>query len=161
NLARNKKTAKRALADRTLITIPDTMLAHGYRCTITSLSPSDKQTQMFMTDLVGLMPDPRKSETRCIVRKPNNLAVAIWLSVGPVSLLLGADLEETSDPETGWSIVLNSTGRPNGKASVFKIPHHGSANGHCADVWTQMLLPKPIAILTPYDNGRTKLPKSS
>jgi len=44
--------------------------------------------------------------------------------VGDVCILLGSDLEE--DKNNGWSSILNSDVRPKKKASLFKIPHHGS-----------------------------------
>lgn len=152
------RPAMRAIADRSLLTIDRKDLAHGHGCTITSLSPSDKQIQLFMDDLSFLVPNITESETRCIARSPNNLAIALWVSLGPIHLLLGADLEETRDPLTGWSVVVASTSRPAGQASVFKVPHHGSQNGHCDSVWSQMLIHKPISILTPYIRGGLALP---
>jgi hypothetical protein len=51
-------------------------------------------------------------------------------SIGDIALLLGADLEETGEEDTGWSVIVASTERPHGKASIFKIPHHGSETAH-------------------------------
>ncbi|AHY50556.1 MBL fold metallo-hydrolase [Bradyrhizobium japonicum] len=157
-LGSSRRTATRAIADRTLMTVRNSSLRHGYDCVVTSLSPSDRQTQTFMDDLALLMPDPNSSERRCVSRGPNHLAVALWVSLGPVDILLGADLEETQDPDTGWSVIVNSTNRPKGQATVFKIPHHGSQNGHCVGVWQSMLAPHPISILTPYNRGDVGLP---
>jgi hypothetical protein len=55
-------------------------------------------------------------------------------------------------------MIINSPLRPAGKASLFKIPHHGSENAHTSGVWSEMLLQNPYAVLTPYENGDTKLP---
>jgi hypothetical protein len=127
---------------------------------ITSLSPSDEQVQISLDDIAHLMPSTKETEERCVARGPNHLAVALWFSIGPVKLLFGADLEETNNPKTGWSIIVKSATRPSGKATIFKVPHHGSQNGHNPEVWSEMLA-RPIAILTPYVRGRTSLPKTS
>jgi hypothetical protein len=67
-------------------------------------------------------------------------------------------LEETGEEDTGWSVVVASAERPHGKASIFKIPHHGSVTAHHDAVWQQMIVPHPFAILSPYNRGHKKLP---
>jgi hypothetical protein len=82
------------------------------------------------------------------------------VQVGEVAILLGGDLEETSDDQIGWSAIIDSTERPRKRAIVFKVPHHGSGNAHHEGVWTEMLVAAPYAILTPWNRGR-KLPTPS
>jgi hypothetical protein len=53
---------------------------------------------------------------------------------------------------------VDSKARPVGKACVFKIPHHGSSNGHQPRVWSEMLTEEPFAVLSPFVNGKTELP---
>ena len=86
----------------------------------------------------------------------NELSVALWLSVGPVCVLLGADLERGSAarPPTGWEAVVASEVRPSGKARVFKVAHHGSDNAHCEAVWTDLVHPSPHSVLAPFFSGR-------
>jgi beta-lactamase superfamily II metal-dependent hydrolase len=160
DLRTSGRTAIRASADRPILNVQGTELGHGYQSVVTALSPSDKQIEVFFSDLVELMPDVSESESRCVARSPNHLAVAIWMKIGPLDLLFGADLEETNDPETGWSVVVNSAQRPAGRACIFKIPHHGSKNGHSDAVWEKMLTLGPIAILTPYSKGNLSLPRT-
>jgi beta-lactamase superfamily II metal-dependent hydrolase len=88
----------------------------------------------------------------------NDSAVVILIRIGDVQLLLGSDLEETASPTTGWTAIVNSTTRPEGRSSVFKIPHHGSSNADQPRVWTDMLNPGPFAIITPFERGSVKLP---
>ncbi len=161
HLEEAKRPATRAIADRRILTIPSQALAHGFECAVTSLSPSDQQVQIAFQDIAELMPDPNRSESRIIPRGPNHLAVACWISVGTVSILLGADLEETANPHTGWTAIVGSSNRPQGQAQVFKVPHHGSANGHNQNVWTTMLARNPFAILSPYMRGSLTLPRST
>lgn len=71
-----------------------------------------------------------------------------------VNILLGADLEETPQSDTGWTAILDSASRPSGRAGVFKIPHHGSGAADQPRVWSEMLIPDPVAVLTPWSRGR-------
>jgi len=139
-----------AAPNRPVFRLPATQAAHGYDCTITTLSPSDKQISKFRTEIAGLMPAPMRTQKRCTPQRPNHLSVVSLVEIGPESILLGADLEETNDPNTGWSAIVNSSARPLRRASVFKIPHHGSVNAHNRDVWNQMLVKAPFSNLTPY-----------
>lgn len=88
----------------------------------------------------------------------NHLSVALWVKVGAVQLLLGSDLEECGDPASGWSAIVGSPERPQGLASVFKIPHHGSKTGHHDGVWETMVRRCPVAVLSPFQNGSVRLP---
>lgn len=130
---------------------------HGQPCRVWTLSPSDKQIEKFFTELTLLMPRVKETKYRCTPQMPNHLSVVTWIEIGEMAILLGGDLEETGDVGTGWSVIVASAERPPGRASIFKIPHHGSANAHNDDVWTEMLVTHPFAILAPWNRG-SKLP---
>ena len=66
---------------------------------------------------------------------------------------LGADPEKQ-----GWSAILEGGARPAGKASAYKIPHHGAGNADLPAVWDQMLENGPVAVLTPWRRGSRALP---
>ena len=70
-----------------------------------------------------------------------------------MAVLLGSDLEKQ-----GWIEILESKARPAGKASAFKVPHHGSKSAHEQGVWSRMLDPEPFAVLTPWYRGDRSLP---
>jgi hypothetical protein len=74
------------------------------------------------------------------------------------SILLGSDLEEEGSGQTDWSIIVNSHLPQIGKASVFKVPHHGSKTAHHPHVWSDMPNRDPIVALTPFQRGRVQLP---
>jgi hypothetical protein len=59
-------------------------------------------------------------------------------------------LEETDDPNTGWSVIVGSPERPTGRACVYKVAHHGSVNGHNDAIWEQLLVEQPFALVTPW-----------
>jgi hypothetical protein len=46
------------------------------------------------------------------------------------------------------------------QASVFKIPHHGSAGAQSDDVWDSMLVDNPVALASPFINGRHRIPSA-
>jgi hypothetical protein len=81
---------------------------------------------------------------------PNQLCVVLWLKVGVLDVLLGADLEHVSGTTEGWQAIINSGERPRGRARFFKVPHHGSETADCPACWTDLLLDEPIAVITPY-----------
>jgi beta-lactamase superfamily II metal-dependent hydrolase len=147
------RIVQRAKENTTLFRVPGSDLPHGFDCTITALSPSDKQLETFLDDIAELAPDSAKSESRCVSRGANHFSIVCLVQIGSVSILLGADLEETADAKTGWSVIVKSQLRPKTKASIFKIPHHGSQNAHNEQVWNEMLIGQPFAILTPWGRG--------
>ena len=122
-----------------------------------SLSPSDECTDRFINFISASMPQPGATKSRAPSIKENETAIAILITYGDTSVLLGADLEET---HRGWTAIVESTGRPQTKSNLFKIPHHGSLNGHHDGVWETMLVKDTTAIMTPYNKGH-KLPKDS
>ena len=89
---------------------------------------------------------------------PNLEAVVLHVNLGDDAILLGSDLEDAGG--LGWSeIVDDALCCGLGKASAFKVAHHGSITGHHDDIWNILLKPKPAVCLTPYN--RSKLPTES
>jgi len=124
-----------------------------------SLSPSDAAVRKSFEAIASLFP---RGDTliKPLSSHPNQFSVVLWLRVAGVCCLLGADMEEHHNPCGGWKLIVESPERPTGEASLFKVPHHGSATGECEAVWTRMLLPNPMALLTPFRTGRVQLPTS-
>jgi len=125
---------------------------------IHALSPSSASMALSFSEIAQLLPTESQTKRRAVTLGPNRVAVALWIRVGDVSLLLGSDVEETGDPATGWSGILASNTRPSGKASVFKVAHHGSSSAHHPHVWSEMLVNEPFAVLTPFVRGKLGLP---
>ena len=122
-------------------------------CKVWSLSPGDDVFQRFLRSVGGLIPSKGKSKTRIPDLSPNEAAVALWIDTRHFALLLGADLEKH-----GWVTIVKSSGRPAGRASVFKVPHHGSESADEPAVWRKMLESNPVAVLTPWRRGGRVLP---
>lgn len=161
NLCReNKRPVKRASSNMRILTIPREVTAHGLPTEVWALSPSDLQIDRAIVLHRALLPAVNTTMRRAPEINPNHLSVATMFLFGSSAILMGADLEETGDEYLGWSAVVSSINKPSQKAHLFKIPHHGSANGHLEAVWTEMLVSKPVALISPY-NKRVKLPRDS
>lgn len=132
----------------------------GVPMQVVALSPSDGTLTLAMHELRAFLPRPAGPERRAVRLTPNQRSVVVLAEVGDRSVLLGADLENTSNPATGWNAVVRSPVRPTGRSEVFKVPHHGSGGADNEDVWREMLTDRPVACVTPFSRGRSPLPTS-
>jgi len=153
----------KACDNKVLLRVPAPEGNRDETCIVWSLSPSDKQIDYFLNSIADLMPSFPQTKLRQTKRRatpiaPNHASVVTLIEFGEQSMLLGADQEETTDPDTGWSVIVASRNRPNKKACIFKVPHHGSSTAHNRDVWSKMLVNQPFAILTPFNHGKKQLP---
>jgi hypothetical protein len=124
------------------------------RCevTVTALSPSQADVDDFIVALGGAA-DEQEMATRLEPFEPNAISVATWVKFGSEAVLLGADLVNHSDLDRGWNAVTRSTRRPGGRASFYKVAHHGSENAHHPAIWTDLLADSRIAALAPFNKG--------
>jgi len=143
-----KKKPLHAIANRMIFT-------QGV-CRIWSLSPSDSVFQNFLRSVGAMIPRKSKGKTRDLGLSPNKAAVVLWIEGTEFSLLLGADMERS-----GWAAILDDAARPAGRASIYKVPHHGSEDADEPAVWERMLEAEPFAVLTPWRRGRGVLPTMS
>jgi hypothetical protein len=90
---------------------------------------------------------------------PNRGSVVVVIEFPSDSVLLGGDLEEARSAGTGWSAVIARLSDGHRRSSVFKVPHHGSANADYEAQWSQLLLPEPISVVTSY--AASRLPRLS
>ena len=125
-------------------------------CEVIALSPSDAYFQKFLRSIAELIPREGEHKKRLPPLSQNDMAVALFIEVGEFSVLLGWDLEKV-----GWAAILENEPRAASKASVFKVPHHGSHNAHEYRVWEELLENNPIAVVTPWRRGRSSLPRAS
>lgn len=146
----------KATATKPIFAIADRRIYAQGACEIWSLSPNDKEFVSFLGEVGNLIPGQGQPRGRIPSLTPNKVSVVLWINIGDAALLLGSDMENP-----GWAGILRSTTRPTGKASVFKIPHHGSANADTPKVWQDMLKPQPRAVLTPWRLGEKSLPRRS
>ena len=131
--------------------------------TVLSLSPSDASVTRAVRAIGRLLPKQGDSPRHLPAPSPNDTAVVLWVRIGCTAILLGADLEKTANPHTGWTCVVNdhASRRPGERAEVFKVAHHGSSNAHDDRVWDRMLIAPPFALLTPFVRGSVRLPSAN
>ena len=122
-------------------------------CEVWTLSPSDTKFDAFLREIGRLLPQKGETKRRVPALTPNKIAVVLSIEIGEAVILLGSDLEGQ-----GWLEILDARERPNRKASVFKVPHHGSQNAHEDRVWNEMLRDDPVAVLAPWRRGGRNLP---
>jgi hypothetical protein len=152
-------TPKWAIASRPLLDRPS--VPGGPACRVIALSPSDRAQKLTQLQLAEQLPRFKEGRAGYRLRAPtpNESAVALWLELGEARVLLGADLEESTDPGNGWRAIV-AEHRPDGvQASTLKVPHHGSQDADSKELWSRLLAPEPYALLTPY--RPQKLPRNS
>ncbi len=131
---------------------------------VTALSPSEDAVERSLEFMALGATDPHAKPA--VVRRyrapdgPNVASVVAQVDAPAASVLLGADLENTENSETGWAAVLKYA-KPQDGASLLKVAHHASAGAHHDDVWTEMLLDGVVAVVTPWAKGASFLPKES
>lgn len=116
------------------------------------------RTQQFMINYLNVVKSGH-SEPRLLPGCPNDVAVALLLEICGRQVLFGSDLEQEANQFVGWSAVIASeTIKASGKASVFKVAHHGASSGHSDQVWDDLLVDSPLALLTPFRHGSLRIP---
>ncbi len=150
---------RRALGSRTLLRVEGAQLSHNEDARIVSLSPSDREYEVFLQHIAQLMPMPHRPMVAAPPRQSPNLAsVVLSVSIGDVDISLAADMELHSERLRGWNAVLSeATTIGVGKASLVKVAHHGSRNGHHGEFWREFVGPQPVCVVTPFN----RLPASS
>ena len=125
---------------------------------VKSLSPSDTailRSRNKLAEGLADLDDRQRLSTGDI----NEASVVLWIRIGDLALLLGAD-QTTGPGGCGWQ-AIDTSHYPDIKASFFKVPHHGSENAHLDATWTNLLTDDVIAALAPFRHGSTNLPKAS
>jgi hypothetical protein len=145
-----------ASANSSIYRLSASETGHGFPCEILALSPSHGDVLNFMRRIAAGMPGSRQTKRAVPSPEPNEVSIATMIFIGTAtSILLGADVENSGGPTAGWEAIVGahrlSALAP--RASVYKIPHHGSENAHNADVWRELMTPNPLAALTPWRKG--------
>lgn len=141
-----------ALANRKLLSLTDS--ARRVTGEVVALSPSDGTLNRAQTELSEALAVIKERKRPISRQGPNQLCVALWLKVGGVQAILGADLEHVPGVTEGWKAIVSSPERPEGQAVIFKVPHHGSRNADCPECWNYLLRDQPTAVVTPYSPAK-------
>lgn len=164
SLARRKKTRR--------YSGPDEWAQHGSRLyhrptgtspiTVWALSPSASTCTEAMVSLAKLLPSHGPPRGRLPNPGPNELSAVLLVHTGAMQILLGSDLEVGKNEQRGWRAIIDSAiPELKSPSSVYKISHHGSENADTIEIWTQLLIDDPYAVLTPYARGVKPLPSEA
>jgi hypothetical protein len=122
---------------------------------VCTLSPNDNDLFEYINALV--MPDETR-KTSYSFPESNHLSIVMLIKFGTDGVLLGSDLENTNNGNSGWKGLVANYYYVKNRPSLFKIPHHGSSGSHNDDLWSNILINKPLSVLTVFNKG-DKLPK--
>jgi beta-lactamase superfamily II metal-dependent hydrolase len=146
-LADREKAIKRAVPARQLSTTP------LIRC----WSPSDFDSQQFLENIAQMHPNAKEGYRKAIWGTPNLTSIVLTIEWSDCSILLGADMEYSNNPQKGWNAVVSEISKIGiNKADMVKIPHHGSKSGHDQLMWDHLLTAKPISVIAPFGKGDIK-----
>jgi beta-lactamase superfamily II metal-dependent hydrolase len=129
-------------------------LPAGIRVEVFALSPSDKTIQDFDQELTSLFNVCKTPNKKIVIQTPNDKSVVVLLKFGAKHAILGADLEMSNDPDTGWTSIMRNSAAIDGPVSYFKVPHHGSDNAYSMDLWTQLVQPKSVSTISPWNKKK-------
>jgi hypothetical protein len=116
--------------------------------------------QQFLKSLASLIPKFGQPRLRVGDLHPNLVSLVVRIVVDGDAVILGADLQER--PYQGWTEIIDTSQCLDGpKATLFKIPHHGSHNAHLDRQWSELLVKDPSVVLAPYNRGSQKLPSDT
>jgi hypothetical protein len=148
---------RRASENKILLNLPT--LGGVPAATVTALSPSEHAITRAFEALANSHLHAMGERTRRSMLDPNEASVALWVNVGEVNVLLGADL--LSGPAgCGWGAVLHAFS-PNEPATLYKAAHHGSNTSHHDGLWGKLLASDPVVLLAPFRRGNVNLPTGS
>jgi hypothetical protein len=131
------------------------------RAEVFALSPSPASLTLGFAEIGAQQPPLGTQKRRLVALTPNRASVVLHIAVDDMCAVLGADLENSSDPTVGWQAIITSDARPQARSAVFKVAHHGSPNADHPDVWPGLLEDRSISIVTPYSRGVRPLPSAS
>lgn len=129
---------------------------------IIALSPSEDAVQRSVESLIEAATNKKIGLQRRYTapEEPNGASVAMSVRALETTVLLGADLEKSKNPKAGWDDVLRHSA-PTTRASLVKVPHHGSVNAHHDGFWSELAEPQVVAILTGWAKGGRYLPTTA
>lgn len=127
-----------------------------------ALSPSSHSLTLTMHRLSHVFREdsgPLADEVKRMRR--NDASSALMLCLGERGALLGADLEYTPDDRCGWLAAIPVACELDVAADFVKLPHHGSDDAHCDEMWSDVLIDHPAAAVTPWRSGGNELPRDT
>ncbi len=116
------------------------------------LAPSGDAISQSKRAFAHLLKAATQGSGRISARDPNTFSIALLVTVGDFSVLLGGDVIRGTD-KWGWRHIVAHypVDQP---VSVHKVPHHGSSNAYEPDIWEHWLAKDCVNVITPYRPSR-------
>ena len=89
----------------------------------------------------------------------NDRSVALLFTICGHHVVLGADLEVSSNSYSGWQSVNDCSSMQGVAADMYKIPHHGSSNGYFDLFIKNHISPSATGKLSTWLKGESVLPE--
>ena len=100
-----------------------------------------------------------KEESKFSKPNINDRSVALLFTICGHHAVLGADLEVSSDRESGWQSVNDCMSMEGVVAGIFKIPHHGSSTGYYELFLRNHIKPTATGKVSTWLKGKKVLPE--
>ena len=150
----------------TILSWQPSEMSHQKSVVISALSPSDYQFEKFSQKCKNLFVKARKNLANLDPIQElfknndrNNFSIVLQVTVGDVSILLGADMQECSSEKFGWKHIVDNRNIEFPNPRFYKVTHHGTVHSHYRELWSKFLMENPTSIVTEYNRGSNKLPK--
>jgi beta-lactamase superfamily II metal-dependent hydrolase len=145
--ARDKNRTPRVDIKRMARELPLLKLKANPELTITALAVSGSLALQYEESLSRCFNVDGALKKRIAGVNHNLVSGGLLIEYGSARVILGGDMEKES-----WTEALKCFGAENRIVSnVFKVSHHGSANGYCEGLWAAASPNRScIAVVTPY-----------
>lgn len=121
---------------------------------VKALSPTDPAVNASDRDLIGLLQSGDTAKVAAGLKSQNSTSVVLHFDGGESKFLLCADLERSPE-RFGWTaIVEHPDMAKTSPASLVKVSHHGSNNGHCPEFWAGLVAAEPHLMVAPFWSSR-------
>ena len=164
-LSRGTKELYDALSDREWIAVKNRTEVFHDRTNpipvqVVAFSPTQPAFAQFLARILAYVPRADMPITHAPEISPNLSSIVLHVELGTESILLGADLERHAT--AGWEVIVSDHWcRARSRAGIFKVAHHGSASGDLSEIWSELLSSNPVALMSPFNNGRHTLPTAA
>lgn len=138
--------------------VENTIIDRSQYCEVRALSPSSAAVETGQKAIATLLPKHLQPRLRVSEPSANSTSIALWLHGSAGTALLGADLDRSSHDDAGWGAVVALAPAASGRATLVKVPHHGSITAHDQRMWSELLTSNPDAMLTPWTRAGKRVP---
>ena len=149
-----------AIQNRILLESSELNISHDKKVVVLALSPTDAQVGEFHSHVKDFWESNDKSSQFKEVEKldKNEISTALLIEIDNCSVLLGSDVNYSEKSDRGWKSIIELRKNHSNKSKYYKVAHHGSTNSFSKDIWTQLLLERPVSILVPWSLMGNRLP---